>query len=315
LLVTPLEAQMESKTLGFIGLGLIGAPMARRLLDHGYQLAVFDVREEALAPFRERGALVMASPAEVASNAEIVLVSLPTPAIVRAVALGADGIAAGSRVRVYIDLSTTGRATARDVAAGLAAAGIEALDSPVSGGIGGAERGALAMLVGGSGAVLERCRPILSTLGNIFHVGDAPGDGQMMKLVNNMLSATTLAATAEAVVVGVKAGLDPARLIEALNGGSGRTSASTDKFPRSVLNGTFAYGFKTGLMTKDLKLYLEEAEALGGALWMVSATNAVWNFHQAQNGPDSDNTEIVRLYEKWLGVECRETHEPAPAAP
>lgn len=292
--------------LGFIGLGLIGGPIAKRLIDHDYELVVYDVREEALAPFRERGATVASSPADVASQAEIVLVSLPTPAVVEAVALGPRGIVEGSTVRVYIDLSTTGRSTARDVAEGLAANGIAAIDSPVSGGIGGAERGTLAMLVGGDAETLERCRPILETLGKVFHVGERPGDGQMMKLVNNMLSATTLAATAEAVTVGVKAGLAPERIIEALNGGSGRTSASYDKFPRSVLNGTFRYGFKTGLMTKDLKLYLEEAEKLGGALWMVSATNAVWNFHLAKNGADSDNTELVKVYEEWLGVECRE---------
>ena len=280
--------------------------MAKRLIEQGYELVVYDVREEALAPLRDLAATVGSSPADVASQAAIVLVSLPTPAVVKEVALGPHGIVEGSQVRVYVDLSTTGRSTAREVAQGLQAKGIATIDSPVSGGIGGAERGTLAMLVGADAETLAQCRPILETLGKVFHVGDRAGDGQMMKLVNNMLSATTLAATAEAVTVGVKAGLDAGRVIEALNGGSGRTSASYDKFPRSVLNGTFAYGFKTGLMTKDLKLYLEEAEKLGGALWMVSATNAVWNFHLAKNGPDSDNTELVKVYEEWLGVECRE---------
>jgi len=305
---------MGSKLLGFVGVGQIGGPMAKRLMDHGFNLVVYDVRSEALAPFIAAGATATKSPAEVASRADVVLVSLPTPQIVKQVALGPNGLHEGTKIRTYIDLYTIGPSMAREVAAGLAAKGIVTLDSPVSGGIAGVEKGTLAIMVGGDAAKLEECRPILAALGKVFHVGENGGDGQMMKLVNNMLSATTMAATAEAVVVGVKGGLDPVRLIEALNAGSGRSSASIDKFPRSVLNGTFNYGFKTALMIKDVKLYLDEAEKLGAALWMGAAVGQIWGFMIAQGGADKDLTEIVKLYEEWAGVECRQ-REAATSAP
>lgn len=306
---------MSSKLLGFVGVGQIGGPMAKRLMDHGYSLVVYDVRTEALAPFIAAGATAAKSPAEVASATDIVLASLPTPQIVKQVALGANGLHEGTQIRTYIELSTIGSIVAREVAAGLAKKGIATLDSPVSGGIAGVEKGTLAMMVGGDAAKLEECRPILAALGKIFHIGENAGDGQMMKLVNNMLSATTMAATAEAVVVGVKGGLDPVKLIEALNAGSGRSSASIDKFPRSVLNGTFNYGFKTALMVKDVKLYLDEAEKLGAALWMGGAVGQIWGFMMSQGGADKDLTEIVKLYEQWAGgVECRR-REPVASAP
>ncbi len=304
---------MDSKRLGFVGVGQIGGPMASRLMDHGYELVVYDISEKALAPFRARGATIATSPKDVASQAETVAVSLPSPAVIKAVALGPEGLAGGTKIGLYIDLSTTGRIAAREVAEGLAARGITTVDCPVSGGIKGVEAGTLAMMAGASDEALERARPILATLGKIFHIGQNPGDGQMMKLVNNVLSAATMAATCEAVVVGVKAGLEPGRLIEALNAGSGRSSASMDKFPRSILNGTFHYGFATGLMMKDMKLFFEESEKLGGTMWVTNAVRSIWEYHYNQSGPDSDYSELVKHYEAWVGVECRE-REPAGKA-
>jgi 3-hydroxyisobutyrate dehydrogenase-like beta-hydroxyacid dehydrogenase len=204
----------------------------------------------------------------VASQAETVLLSLPTPAIVREVALGAGGVIEGTKVKTLIDLSTTGSRVAREVAAALAAKHIALADSPVSGGVAGAVKGTLAVMVACPAALYERLRPLLAHFGKVFHVGERPGMGQTMKLANNLLSTTALAVTSEAIVFGVKSGLDPKVMVEVINAGSGRNSATQDKFPRSILPRTFDFGFSTGLAFKDLKLCLEEAEAAGVQMWV-----------------------------------------------
>src|SRR5438477_219266 len=169
-------------------------------------------------------------------------VGLPLPAIVQEVALGERGVVDGLRVRTFVDLSTTGPRVAKVVAAGLKERGVTAIDAPVSGGITGAAKGTLAVMVSGPQDECERVRPILEELGKVFYVGSEPGMGQMMKLINNLLSATAVAATSEAVVLGVKAGLDPQVMIEVINSGSGRNTASADKFPRAILPRSFDYG-------------------------------------------------------------------------
>ncbi len=203
-------------------------------------------RARRWAPSLARGAEKAASPADVASRAEIVLASLPMPDIVRAVALGENGVAHGKRARLFVDLSTTGPRMAKIIAAGLAERGITAIDAPVSGGIAGATKGTLAVMVSGPPADCERLKPLLQAIGKYFYIGAEPGMGQMMKLINNLLSATATAATSEAVVLGVKAGLDPYVMIDVINSGSGRTTASEDKFPKSILPRSFDFGFALG---------------------------------------------------------------------
>jgi 3-hydroxyisobutyrate dehydrogenase-like beta-hydroxyacid dehydrogenase len=151
-------------------------------------------------------------------------------------------------------------------------------------------------------AVVE---PVVAHLGPVFHVGREPGLGQAMKLVNNYLSAAALATTSEAMVVGVKAGLDPAVMVDVLNAGSGRNSATQDKFPRAVLPGTFDFGFATGLMEKDIRLFAEEADGLGVPVWVGAAVRQLWLQARAQLGPSSDFTEVVRVLESLTGVQVR----------
>ena len=274
---------MDTRKLGFIGVGNMGLPMSSRLLDAGYELTIFDVKEEALRRAQAKGAQVAASPADVASAAEIVLVSLPTPQIVRDVVLGRRGIIAGSRCRMFVDLSTTGPQTAQAIAAELGKQGIIAIDAPVSGGVAGATKGTLAVMTSGPQGECEALRPILEVIGNIFYIGANPGMGQMMKLVNNLLSATS-----EAIVLGVKAGLDPAVMIEVINAGSGRNTASTDKFPRNILPRTFDYGFALGLMCKDVNLCIAEADALHVPMWIGNAVKQLWLYGLSQGGPEQD---------------------------
>jgi 3-hydroxyisobutyrate dehydrogenase-like beta-hydroxyacid dehydrogenase len=289
------------KDIGFIGVGKMGAPMAARLLDAGYRVHAFDARADAVAALVGKGAAAASSAAEVASRAETVLVSLPTPDIVKQVALGPRGIAEGGAVKTYVDLSTTGPRVAAEVAAALAEKGIAALDAPVSGGVGGAEKGTLAVMVSGPHNLAGALRPLFEVIGKYFYIGAKPGMGQLMKLANNMLSATTLAASAEIMVMGVKGGLDPRVMIDVINVSSGANAALRDKFPKAVLPRSFDYGFATGLMYKDVRLCLEEAEALRAPMWISNLVRQLWTEAHGQFGPDADFTNIVRLFEQWAG--------------
>jgi 3-hydroxyisobutyrate dehydrogenase-like beta-hydroxyacid dehydrogenase len=291
-----------TRPIGFVGLGQMGGPMSRRLLAAGYALVVHDVRAEAMAALVAEGAKAAGSPVEVAERAKTVLVSLPTPEVVRAVALGADGLIQGSALRTYVDLSTTGQAVAAEVAAAFAGRGIVTLDAPVSGGVRGAAGGTLAVMVGGPAAELERVRPLLEVFGRVFHVGERAGLGQLMKLANNFLSATAIVATAEAVVLGVKGGLDPATMLAVINAGTGRNTASEDKFPRQVLSGNYAAGFTTGLLTKDLGLCASAAAALGVPMPVAAAVHAEWRRAVAELGAEADITRIAALVEAAAGA-------------
>ena len=296
---------MPGQSLGFIGLGRMGGPMTGRLLDAGYALTVFDTSEQAVQPFVARGAQRAGSAAEVASAADVVLMSLPTPDIVHNVALGERGVAHGARAKILIDLSTTGPGVASRVAQGVAERGIQAVDAPVSGGVKGAREGTLAVMVSCPKASFETVEPIAKVFGKVFYVGDKPGLGQVVKLGNNILSAAAMVATAEALAMGVKAGVDPKVMLDAINAGSGRNSATQDKFPRSVLPGTFDFGFATGLLYKDVRLCVDEAEALGVPMVLGSLVRQMLALTQAKYGAASDFTSIAKVIEEWAGVEIR----------
>jgi 3-hydroxyisobutyrate dehydrogenase len=297
---------MMTRRLGFIGIGNMGLPMASRLIDRGYRLTVFDIRGDALQPLVARGARVGKSPAEVASEAETVLVSLPRPEVVREVALGINGIVKGSIARIYVDLSTTGPRVAEQVADGLAEKGIEVLDAPVSGGVSGAKKGTLTVMVSGPLSVFEDGKPLLEIIGKkVIYVGQRPGLAQMMKLVNNLLSATAMAASSEAFVLGTKAGLDPEIMLKVINQSTGRNTATEDKFPGAILPRTFDWGFNTDLMYKDVKLCMEEAETLGVPMWVGNAVRQLWAYAVSQGGGPRDFTTIIQYIECWAGVEVR----------
>jgi 3-hydroxyisobutyrate dehydrogenase-like beta-hydroxyacid dehydrogenase len=292
--------------LGFVGVGRMGGLMAARLLDAGYRLCVYDVAAEATQPLVARGAQLAASPAEVASIADIVLVSLPTPDVVREVALGGNGgILNGSRVRIVVDLSTTGPGVAGEVAAKLAERRIGWVDAPVSGGVTGARAGTLAVMVSCPVPTFQEVEPVLKVFGRLFYTGEKPGLAQTAKLANNLLAATALVATSEVMAMGVKAGLDARVLIDIINASSGRNSATQDKFPRAVLPGTFDFGFTTGLSYKDVRLCVDEAETLGVPMVVGAAVREMLAVTRARFGPDSDFTFIAKVLEEWAGVEIR----------
>jgi 3-hydroxyisobutyrate dehydrogenase-like beta-hydroxyacid dehydrogenase len=296
---------MSQDLIGFLGVGRMGSRMARRLLDAGHQLVIHDTNAGALEALVGLGARRAASARDVADVAQTVFASLPSPATVHAIALASDGVIQGKAVKTFVDLSTTGPRVAKQVAEGLAARGIVALDCPVSGGLAGAESGTLALMVSGPQSRFESIRPVLEALGKIFFIGEQPGAGQTMKLTNNLLAAAALAITSEAMVIGVKAGLDPSVMCDVFNVSSGRNSATQDKFPRSVLTGTFDFGFATGLSYKDVRLCLDEAEALGVPTPVGAAVRQMLSITNALYGPESDFTNMVRPIESWAGVQVR----------
>lgn len=297
---------MAGELLGFVGVGRMGGPMALRLLDAGYKLCVYDVSPEALKPFVERGAQIASSPAEVASQAETVLLSLPMPDVVRSVALGGnDGVINGSKVRTVIDLSTTGPGAAAQIAGLLADRKIGWVDAPVSGGVTGAKAGTLAVMVSCPRPRFEQLEPVFKVFGKVFYTGEKPGLAQSAKLANNLLAATALVATSEAMAMGVKAGLDARVLIDIINASSGRNSASQDKFPRTILPGTFDFGFATGLSYKDVRLCVDEAETMGVPMVVGAAVRQMLAVTKARFGADSDFTHVAKLLEEWAGVEIR----------
>jgi len=288
--------------IGFIGLGNMGQPMARRLVEAGHKLVVYDTRNDATAPLVALGAQVASSPQDVADRVETVMASLPSLQISEKVATGEGGVIHGKRVKRFIDLSTTGSRVAAKIAASLAKKNIVQIDSPVSGGVGGANKGTLAVMVSGPKSEVELVKEVLAVFGKVFVIGEKPGMAQTMKLANNFLSATAMAATSEAVAMGVKAGLDPAVMIDVINAGSGRTTASDGKFPQAILPRTFNYGFATALMLKDVRLCFEEAKNLNVPNSVMGAVLDQWETTNAEYGGDSDFTAIVKMIEKRAGV-------------
>jgi 3-hydroxyisobutyrate dehydrogenase-like beta-hydroxyacid dehydrogenase len=297
------ERRMAKESIGFVGVGRMGVRMVRRLIQAGYRVTIYDTSADAMAPLLELGAKRADSPAAVGSAAEIVFASVPTPPIVQAVALGPKGVIEGSRVKIFIDVSTTGATVARVVAEGLATKGIQAVDAPVSGGITGAEKGTLAVMVSCPENVLATIKPILEVIGKIFFVGTQPGQGQTMKLLNNLLSATAMAITSEAVVMGVKAGLDPALVIDVFNAGTARNSATQDKIKQHVISRSFSYGFGIGLLNKDIRLCMAEADAFGVPMVVGSAVRQLLSIATQTEGLDADMTAMAKTVERWAGVQ------------
>src|SRR5262245_429961 len=291
--------------IGFIGLGNMGFPMCRRLIEAGHRLIVFDVRPEVVERMVKLGAEAAKSPADVAGRAETVLASLLSLDVGIKVATGEDGIIRGNRVKRYVDLSTTGSRFAVQVHDILKDRSIVQIDSPVSGGVGGAEKGTLAVMVSGPTAEIEVVRPVLSVIGKVFVVGEKPGAAQIMKLANNFLSATAMAASCEAIAMGVKLGLDASVMVDVINAGSGCNTATTQKFPQSVLPGTFNYGFGMGLMVKDVRLFLSEVEQMGIPTEVAPAVGRLWEFAIKEHGADTDFTRIALTVEKKTGVQMR----------
>ena len=286
--------------IAFIGVGRMGSGMVARLIAAGHELTIYDLVASALAPAAALGARVANSAADAAAVSTVVMISVPGPADARDTA---RLIADSPKVKVFVDLSTSGPAAAQAIAALLAPRGITAIDAPVSGGVKGAADGKLAIMASGPAPAMERVRPLLEVLGKVYWLGGKPGLGQTVKLANNLMSAASLAIAAEALAMGVKAGVDPAAMLEVLNASSGRNSATQDKIPRHVLNRRFDFGFSNALSFKDVRLCLDEAEALGVPMVVGAAVRQMLSITQQMHGAAADCTDLVRVVEQWAGCQ------------
>jgi 3-hydroxyisobutyrate dehydrogenase len=299
-------AFLPPERIGFIGLGNMGAPMARRLVGAGYKLVVADALaatvERFVAEPANAGAVgKSAGPEAIAKACRLIITMLPDGKVVREVLLGTNGLARHLGAdSVVIDMSSSSPIGTRQLHADLAKLGIPLVDAPVSGGVKKAIDGSLAIMAGGDSAVVERCRKVLEPMGKVFTTG-GPGTGHAMKAMNNFLSAANLAVAAEAVIAGQRFGLDPATMISIFNASTGRNTGTDSKYPNNVLPRTFNSGFALGLMAKDLRLALEVAKASDAPVELLKTCASLWANAEKQLGGKADNTEVVRYLESLAG--------------
>jgi 3-hydroxyisobutyrate dehydrogenase len=292
--------------VGFIGIGKMGLPMARRLAGAGYELVVADASlarvDALLAETRNARA---ASLAQLGGACDVVITMLPDGKAVHAVLCGADGrgdaggsVLAGLRAGSFVlDMSSSSPMGTRQLEPLLAARGVGLLDAPVSGGVKRATDGTLAIMVGGDAALLARARPLLAAMGrDIFHAGPL-GAGHAIKALNNYVSAAGLVAAAEAVRIGTRFGLDPARMVDILNASTGRNNSTENKLKQFILPRDFASGFALALMAKDLRTAMDVAAATGTGAPLGAACVALWNDAAQHLEPDADHTAIMRYLE------------------
>lgn len=292
----------ETAVVGFIGLGSIGAPMAERIVQAGYRVHVYDIRAEAMAPFRGRAELA-ASPRAVADQADVVLGCLASSQSFREAVLGPEGIAAGRRAKQYVHLGTNGAAVVQELAAGLEKVGIATLDAPMTGGRLRAQQGKLTVMASGPRALFDAVEPVLHCYGDkIVYLGPSPGAAQVMKSVNNMLSLTNLVAASEALVVGAKAGLDPEAMLDVINHGSGQNTATSNKVPRHVLTRSFDFGGSLSVVMKDISVFIDHAAALGIPTPVGDLVREAYRTAIGEGSDAEDITTVIRPMEKQAGI-------------
>jgi 2-hydroxy-3-oxopropionate reductase len=303
---------MSSSVFGFVGLGAMGFPMVEKALGAGLTVHVFDTNAEAADALAAKGAKREPSAKVVADRAEVVFVSLPNAPIVELVALGADGIVHGKAIRHYIDLSTTGPTTARKVGDAMAARGVSALDAPVSGGPIGVRNETLAVMAAGAPETLDRARPFLDTFSTkVVHLGTEVGKAQILKLANNLLTATNMVIVGEALAFAEKGGIDPEDLFSVINAGSGRSWVSEVAYPKHVVTRRYDQNFRTELMHKDVTLCMQEAERMGVPMWLGANVRQFWQFAMTQGMAGEDCSRIAPLIEGWACIEA----DPAGGEP
>lgn len=291
-----------SQHIGFIGLGKMGGPIAARLIQSGNHVTVFDINKQAMQRAVKLGAHPAASPKAVADKAEVVIFSLPNLETVREVALGKNGVCCGKSVKIVIDCSTTGPQFASELGADFAKHKITLLDAPVSGGIKRAAEGDLTIILSGDRKAFERVKPLLVVCGETHYMGEKSGQAQMMKLVNNLLSQISTAATYEAYVLGAKAGLDPDAMTAVINNSTGMNNCTLHKIPRSVLPRTFNYGSSMETTYKDIQLCMKEADRLGVTMLMGNMARQLWGYGVNHGGGKNDSSSLIKYLEAWAGV-------------
>jgi 3-hydroxyisobutyrate dehydrogenase len=291
--------------VAFLGLGAIGRPMARRVADAGFSLSVWNRTAARAREFAvETKAKQAASPAEAARGADVVITCLPNSPEVLALLDGDAGLVAGMRRgAVLVDCTSGEPATSRQIADRLRQHGVDFIDAPVSGGVIGAEKGTLTVMVGGEESVLEHVRPVLEAFGQkIVHCGGV-GAGDALKAVNNALLAVHIWSAAEGLALLKKEGVSPAVALDVINASSGRSNASMNLFPERVLTRAFPRTFRLALLDKDVGIAASVANADRIPAPMLQLTAALWKAAHNSLGEVADHVETVKLIEQWAGVE------------
>ena len=303
--------------IGFLGLGHMGGPMALNALKKaGVPVVVYDPNPAAMAILTEAGAIAATSAKDVGDQAEIVFACLRPLSINISAALGKDGVIHGNTVRTYVEMSTMGLKTADQLLEGFKGSPITLVDSPISGGVRGAVAGTLSTMMAGPKAAMDLVEPLMRTFcKEVFRVGERPGLGQVCKLTNNAISNAAMVATAEALVVGVKAGIDPDQLLEIINASTGRNSHSVNQFPQHVLTRKFKYGSYLGTGVKDLTLYCDMAHELDVPIWMGTAVAEIRRAAVRHLGEDKDISNLIQFIEHLAGVEVKGKAAPAANDP
>ncbi len=285
-------------SIGFIGLGNMGYPMATRLANAGYKLTVSDLNTSAVTKFcEETGSTAAKSLQELGEVSDVVITMLPEGKVVRKVLLDEAGVAGGLQPgTILIDMSTCSPVDTRNLGEELSEAGFHLIDAPVSGGVVKAIDGSLAIMAGGESEVIERCIPLLENMGKVFKTG-GPASGHAMKCMNNFLSAGSLAIASEAVILGTRFGLDPKIMVDILNSSTGKSNSTEHKFPAFILPGTFNSGFYIGLMAKDLRLAVDLAESEDASAELLHHISQLWDNAESELGFKADNTEIFSYLE------------------
>ncbi len=287
-----------AEKLGFIGLGAMGQPMSRRLLEAGFPLAVYDLRAEAVEALVKIGAEAASSAKEVAEKCRKVITIVPNSEAVEKVVWGPEGLLEGAKDGdLLIEMTSAYPPSTLKVHQALSAKGLSMIDAPVSGGVVGAVAGTLSIMVGGEEAIFEASRPILSIVGkNLFYMG-AIGSGHAVKAINNFLSATSLAATSEAIILAAKLGLSPQRVVEVLQVSTGRSYSTELKVPKFVLPRTFNSGFAMDLMYKDIDTVTRMAREYKIPMFLANMVQQIYGYAMAQGGGKGDHTAIFSYLE------------------
>ena len=296
-----------NQVVGFVGLGAMGAPMARRLASLGYKVLVHDLNAQAVESVVAVGAQRATSLADIGSQAAVVFTCLPSLYALEAVVLGSGGLLEGEAINVLVDFSTTGADFARDMASNLSRHGVLLLDSPITGNVVTAGNGKLGIMCSGPRAAFDTVEPAMRDIAStmVLYLGEQNGSAQRLKLLNNLLSATGMASSCEAFIVGVKGGLDPEAMLAIVNAGEASSSATRNKFAKSVLARKFDYGARMAITSKDTSLSVTEAEAIGVPMWIGQAVQQVWKYAATHGGADLDGTALITFLEPWAGVEVR----------
>tara|TARA_B100000676_G_scaffold297506_1_gene339284 strand:+ start:256 stop:1155 length:900 start_codon:yes stop_codon:yes gene_type:complete len=294
------------KVVGYLGLGNMGHPMAMRIADAGHKLLVFDINKEVLIDFRERQISIAESIRDLADKADIIICSLPSNEIIREAVIGSEGLVTGNRVKTYINACTTGSNFASEISDELLKNGIATLEAPISGGPPGARDGTLSIMASGPLKVYKEVKPVLESFGKkLVFCGEKPGLAQVLKLANNILFATSIFATTEAIAMGVKAGLDPSLMLDAIQSGTGRNATVDLVMPNSVLSRSFDFGATIGILMKDVNLALEEGEKQGVPQPVSQQVRQMMLLAMHQGWEQRDLSELVKLVENWSDTEIK----------